>query len=388
MPYADYQYEIYLAGMTGQLPELPTDLGQLESAARERLADGPFGYVAGSAGSESTARANRDAFERWRLVPRFLRDVAERDLSRTVLGTSLPAPVLLGPVGVQSIVHPDAELAVARAASALGVPFVLSTVSSYRLEEVAAAAGDGPRWFQLYWPRDPEVTASLLGRAKAAGFTALVVTLDTFMLAWRPRDLAGAYLPFLQSEGIVNYLSDPAFRAGLAAPPEDDPMAAVVHFLSMFGDPSKSWADLAGLREQWDGPLVLKGVLHPDDARRAADAGIDGIVVSNHGGRQVDGAIASLDALPGVVQAVGERVEVLFDSGIRSGSDAAKALALGARAVLLGRPYVYGLALAGETGVRHVLRGLLAELDLTVALCGCRTVDELGADTLVAAPPR
>lgn len=386
MPYADYQYEIYLAGMGGQLPDLPTDLAALEPAARARLDDGPFGYVAGSAGLETTAAANRAAFDRWRLVPRFLNDVSERDLSRTVLGTPMPAPVLLAPVGVQTIVHPEGELATARAASGLGVPFVLSTASSYALEDVAKAAGEGPRWFQLYWPRDREVAASLVARARAAGFSALVLTLDTFMLAWRPRDLAGAYLPFLQSVGIANYLSDPAFRAGLARSPEEDPQAAVLHFLGMFGDPSKTWADLSWLREQWNGPLVLKGVLHPDDARRAVDAGVDGLVVSNHGGRQVDGSIASLDALPGVLEAVGDRLEVLLDSGIRGGADAAKALALGARAVLLGRPYVYGLALAGEAGVRHVVRSLLAELDLTLALSGCRTVDELGPDLLVHAP--
>jgi isopentenyl diphosphate isomerase/L-lactate dehydrogenase-like FMN-dependent dehydrogenase len=382
MPYADYQYEIYLAGMGGQVPELPTDLDALEPAARERLEDGPFGYVAGSAGTESTARANREAFERRRLVPRFLCDVAERDLSRTVLGTPMPAPVLLAPIGVQTIVHPEGEVATARAAAGLDVPFVLSTASSYALEEVAAAAGDGPRWFQLYWPKHRDVAASLVTRAQAVGFSALVVTLDTFMLAWRPRDLAGAYLPFLRSEGIANYLTDPVFRSQLAASPEDDPMAAVVHFLGMFGDPTKTWADLGWLREQWSGPIALKGVLHPDDARRAADAGMDGVVVSNHGGRQVDGAIASLDALPGVVQAVGDRLEVLLDSGIRGGADVAKALALGARAVLLGRPYVYGLALAGETGVRHVLRSLLAELDLTLALTGCRSLDDLGPDLL------
>src|SRR4051795_8775564 len=382
-PFANYQNEIYLHGLSGTFPELPCEPGQLEDVARERFDPEPFGYVAGSAGTESTARANRAAFDRWRIVPRFLRDVSARDLSCTVLGTPFPAPVGLAPVGVQGIVHPDAELAVARAAGSLRIPMVLSTVSSYRLEEVAEVAGDSPHWFQLYWPRDREVAASLIGRAKAAGVSALVVTLDTFILAWRPRDLSHAYLPFLHRLGLANYESDPAFLAGLAKPPEEDPGAAVLHWMSMFGDPAKTWDDLVWLREQWDGPILLKGVLHPDDARKAADAGIDGVIVSNHGGRQIDGEIASLDALPGVVEAVGDRMDVLFDSGIRTGSDIIKAVALGAKAVLVGRPYVYGLGLGGEDGVRHVLRSLLAELDLTMALSGCRTLDDLGPDVLL-----
>lgn len=384
-PFASYQNEIYLSGLTGQLPELPCEPGRLEDLARERFDTAPFGYVAGSAGTEGTARANRSAFERWQLVPRFLRDVSERDLTTTILGTPFPAPVALAPVGVQGIVHPDAELAVARAAAALRVPIVLSTVSSYRLEEVAAAGGDSPRWFQLYWPRDKDVAASLVARAKAAGFRVLVLTLDTFILAWRPRDLSHAYLPFLHRLGLANYESDPAFLAGLERSPEEDPGAAVLHWLSMFGDPTKTWDDLVWLREHWDGPIVLKGVLHPDDARRAADAGVEGVVVSNHGGRQIDGEIPSLEALPDIVDAVGDRMTVLFDSGVRTGSDIAKALALGAQAVLLGRPYVYGLGLGGEAGVRHVLRSLLAEFDLTMALAGCRSLGDLTPEVLRAA---
>ena len=242
--------------------------------------------------------------------------------------------------------------------------------------------GDVPKWFQLYWPKDPEVTKSLLRRARDAGYSVLVVTLDTWLLAWRPRDLDQAYLPFLQSEGIANYLSDPAFRAGLEKSPEEDPGAAVLHWAGMFSDPTKTWDDLELLREHWDGPIVLKGVLHPDDARHAADVGMDGIVVSNHGGRQVDGAIGSFDALPAVVEAVGDRLTVLLDSGVRSGADVLKALAMGAQAVLLGRPYAYGLGLGGEDGVRHVIRSLLADLDLTMALSGYRSVDELDRTAL------
>jgi isopentenyl diphosphate isomerase/L-lactate dehydrogenase-like FMN-dependent dehydrogenase len=290
----------------------------------------------------------------------------------------------VAPIGVQSIVNPEAEVAVARAASSLGVPIVLSTASSKTMEEVAEAMGDVPRWFQLYWPRDRELTKSFLSRAEAAGYRAVLVTLDTWLIGWRPRDLALAYLPFLATEGTANYLSDPVFRAALDKPPEDDPQAAVLHFGAVFSDPSVSWSDLAFLRDSTSLPILLKGVLHPDDARRALDAGMDGLVVSNHGGRQVDGAIGSLDALPGVIEAVPEGFPVLFDSGIRTGADAFKAIALGARAVLVGRPYMWGLALAGERGVRHVLRCFLADLELTLALSGHTSFLEVGPEALAA----
>ncbi|MEV6961134.1 alpha-hydroxy-acid oxidizing protein [Streptomyces sp. NPDC051207] len=384
--WADFQYEIYLNGMTGAVPRLPTDLTRLEELTEQRLGPGPVGYVAGSAGDGSTARANRAALARRRIVPRMLRDVHDRDLSVEVLGRALPAPLALAPVGVLSIMHPDAEPAAARAAAAHGVPFVLSSASSTPMEEVAGAMGDGERWFQLYWPKDREVARSFLNRARRSGCSALVVTLDTPLLSWRPRDLDQAYLPFLHGVGTANYFSDPAFRAGLAKPVHEDPNAAVMHFVGMFADPAKTWPDLAFLRENWDGPIVLKGVLHPDDARLAADAGMDGVIVSNHGGRQVAGAVAAADALPGVVEAVGDRLTVLFDSGVRTGDDVFKALALGARAVLVGRPYVYGLGLDGQAGVEHVIRCLLAELDLTLALSGHATPATLTAADLVTDP--
>ncbi|MBW8706152.1 Lactate 2-monooxygenase [Streptomyces sp. MBT84] len=381
--WADFQYEIYLNGMTGAVPRLPTDLTRLEQLTEQRLGPGPVGYVAGSAGTGSTARANRAALERRRIVPRMLRDVHERDLSVEVLGRSLPAPLALAPIGVLSIMHPHAEPAAARAAAAQGVPFVLSSASSTPMEQVAEASGDGERWFQLYCAKDREVTRSFLTRAKSAGFTALLVTLDTPLLAWRPRDLDQAYLPFLHGVGTANYFSDPAFQAGLAKPVHEDPDAAVMHFVGMFADPGKTWPDLAFLRENWDGPIVLKGILHPDDARRAVDAGMDGVVVSNHGGRQVAGSVAAADALPRVAEAVGDRLAVLFDSGIRTGDDMFKALALGARAVLLGRPYAYGLGLDGQAGVEHVIRCLLAEFDLTLALSGHAGPGTLGIDDLI-----
>ncbi|MFF5885088.1 alpha-hydroxy-acid oxidizing protein [Streptomyces sp. SID9913] len=384
--WADFQYEIYLNGMTGAVPRLPTDLTRLEQLTEQRLGPGPVGYVAGSAGDGSTARANRAALDRHRIVPRMLRDVHERDLSVRVLGRELPAPLALAPVGVLSIMHPGAEPAAARAAAARGVPFVLSSASSTPMEEVAEAMGGAERWFQLYWPKDVEVARSFLARARAAGYTALVVTLDTPLLSWRPRDLDQAYLPFLHGVGTANYFTDPAFRAGLAKPVHEDPNAAVMHFVGMFSDPAKTWPDLAFLRENWDGPIVLKGILHPDDARLAADAGMDGVVVSNHGGRQVAGSVAAADALPRVAEAVGDRLDVLFDSGVRTGDDVFKALALGARAVLLGRPYVYGLALDGEAGVDHVVRCLLAELDLTLALSGHAGPGTVRPGDLVTAP--
>ena len=379
-----FQYEIYLNGLADVTPDLPTDLTRLEELAGQRLNPAQYDYVAGSAGDGKTARANREALDRWQIVPRVLRDVQTRDLSVELFGTRLPTPIALGPVGVLSLMHADAEPAAARAAAAHGIPFTLSTVSSQPMEVVADAMGaDSERWFQLYWGKDREVTKSLLARAKQSGYRTLFVTLDTRMLAWRPRDLDRGFLPFLRSEGIANYLTDPAFQAGLAKPAEEDLNGAILHWASMFSNPSTTWDDLAFVREHWSGPIVLKGILHPDDARRAANAGMDGVVVSNHGGRQVNGSIGAADALPGVVEAVGDRMAVLFDSGVRTGDDVFRALALGARAVLIGRPYAYGLGLGGQAGVEHVLRSLLAEFELTLALSGYASPAELSPDALV-----
>ncbi|MCW2984607.1 MAG: Lactate 2-monooxygenase [Conexibacter sp.] len=387
-PFGNYQYEIYLQGLAGQLPELPVAWDALEQAAAERLDEGARGYVFGGSGGEDTQRENVEALRRWRIVPRMLRDVSVRDLRTTVLGTAMPAPVLLAPVGVQSIIHPEGELAVARAAGALGVPMVASTASSFTLEEIAQAGGGAaaPRWFQLYWPKSDELAESFVRRAEAAGYGALVVTLDTPLLAWRPRDLQGAYLPFLKSIGIANYLADPVFRSMLDKTPEEDPQAAVGQFVLQFSNPAATWAGIDRLRALTELPLVLKGINHPDDARQARERGVDGIIVSNHGGRQVDGAIAAVDALPGVVDAVGDDLTILFDSGIRGGADVVKALALGADAALLGRPYLWGLALGGADGVRAVLRSLLGELDLTLALSGHASPRSLGPEVLVRRP--
>ncbi len=385
-PLESYQDEIYLNGLTGTVPGLPTDLGRLEEAARSVMAPRAFDYVAGGAGSGDTVRENLAAFRRWRIVPRMLTDVSTPSYSTTVLGADLPVPFLLAPVGVLGIAHSDGESAVARAAAATGVPMVLSTAATTAMEVVAAASGNGQRWYQLYWPKDKAVAASFLGRAQAAGYSVLVVTLDTRILAWRPRDLDNGYLPFLQGVGIQNYLSDPAFQAGLTSSVDVDPDTAVLRYTQMFGDLSLTWDDIPFLRQRWNGPIVLKGILSVADAVRAADAGVDGIIVSNHGGRQVDGAIAALDALPAVAEAVGGSMTVLFDSGIRGGADMLKALALGAQAVLIGRTYAYGLALGGEAGVRHVVRALRTDFEQTMRLAGLSRLSELGPDCLQRRP--
>jgi lactate 2-monooxygenase len=383
------ELQIYVEGLAGGKPSVPVPLDLLEQRAKEILAPRAYDYVAGGAGGEETMRANREAFYRWRIVPRMLRDVAKRDLSVDVLGTRLPAPVLLGPVGVQQIVHDDADVASARAAASLGLPFVLSTMSSRTIEEVAQSAAkvaESPRWFQLYWGKNPELTASMLQRAERAGYSALVVTLDTHSLGWRERDLHHGYLPFMLGQGLANYFSDPVFRGMLEQPPEQNPMAAIQLWGSLFSNPALTWKDIGFLRQHTRVPIILKGILHPSDAAQALDAGVDAIIVSNHGGRQVDGGIGALDALPNVVREVNGRVPVLFDSGIRRGADVFKALALGARAVLLGRLYMWGLAVAGENGVRDVLLNLAADLDLTMALSGYASCRELDSSTLAPAP--
>ncbi|HET6231369.1 MAG TPA: lactate 2-monooxygenase [Longimicrobiaceae bacterium] len=411
------QRAIYLRGVAGKRPAVPVDSARLEEAARKAMSREAFAYIAGGAGSEGTMTANRAAFERWRIVPRVLRDVSVRDTSIRLFGQTLPSPLLLAPIGVLEMAHRDADLAVARAAAATGVPMIFSSQASYPMEACAAEMGAATRWFQLYWSRDDALVASFVRRAEACGCDAIVLTLDTTMLGWRARDLDLGYLPFLRGKGIAQYVSDPVFLASLDHPLEDTgdakppvnlaairtlaqmlrkhpggfvgnlrsgrARAAVQRFVATYSRPSLTWADLARLREMTKLPILLKGVLHPDDARMAVDSGMDGIVVSNHGGRQVDGAVGALDALPSVVQAAGGRVPVLFDSGVRGGADVFKALALGAAAVCLGRPYAYGLALAGEAGVREVITNLLADFDLTMGLAGCTSVAQITPEMLM-----
>jgi L-lactate dehydrogenase (cytochrome) len=384
--FADYYREIYARGLGGESPSIPVSIEELERRAAEAMEEKAANYVFAAAGAEDTMRVNRAAFESRRIVPRMLRDVAERDLTTSVLGTSMPAPLMLAPIGVQKVVHPDGELASARAAAALGVPIVASTASAFSLEEIAEASDKGPRWFQLYWPNDKRLVESFVGRAEAAGYEAIVVTVDTFIPGWKPRDLQQAWLPFLQGMGNANFFQDPVFRADLEKPPEEDLGAATGHYLGVYVNPSLTWDDLDWLRELTSLPIVVKGIQHVDDAREAASRGLDGIVVSNHGGRQVDGALGSLDALAPIAEAVGDDLTILFDSGIRGGADVIKALALGADAVLLGRPYIWGLALEGQTGVETVLKMILAELDLTMALCGYTRPDQLSPDALQEQP--
>ncbi|MFC8732305.1 alpha-hydroxy-acid oxidizing protein [Luteimicrobium sp. NPDC057192] len=414
------QDAVYRAGALGRRPRVPTDPAGLERAARRRMSRDAWAYVAGGAGSGATMRANRAALDAWAIVPRVLRDVTARDLSVELFGHRYPAPVLVGPVGAAALVAPDADLAIARAAASVGLPYVFSNQGCAPMEQTAAAMGDGPRWFQLYWSKDEELVDSFLGRAERAGAQAVVVTLDTTLLGWRPMDLDRGLLPFVRGLGLAQYTSDPRFRelvrerlarseqpgrplrvtpgavrtllAMSRAYPGStwanlrsrEPRAAVETFLDAYSNPALSWDHVATLRERTRLPVVLKGVLHPDDARRAFDLGVDGVVVSNHGGRQVDGAVAAAEALPRVREAVGADRTVLLDSGIRSGADVVKALALGADAVLLGRPSVYGLAVAGEDGVREVLENVVAELDLTAGLAGVTNWDD-GAELLLHA---
>lgn len=423
------QREVYIAGVGGRRPRVPVAQAELEKAAQGVIAPEAFAYIAGGAGREGTMANNRAALDRWQIVPRRLRDCETRDLSVELFGRKLATPLLLAPIGVAEMAHADADLAVARAAAHWGVPHIFSNQASVPMERCAAAMGAAPRWFQLYWSKSNDVVASFVRRAEACGCDAIVLTLDTTMLGWRPRDLALGYLPFLEGKGIAQYTSDPVFmrevrEAGRASRPDEprsgdgspgtvrptlslqtiatalaqkanfpggllknlaspDPRAAVARFVATYSRSNITWDDLKFLRQHTKLPIVLKGILHADDARLALAHGADGIIVSNHGGRQIDGEIASLDALPGVVEAVSGKIPVLFDSGVRGGADVFKALALGARAVCLGRPYVYGLALAGEDGVREVLANVLAEFDLTMGLAGCRSVGEITRECVV-----
>jgi|SRR5580658_1731357 lactate 2-monooxygenase len=382
---AERQAAIYRAGAGGRRARVPVGYERLEVAAAQRLSPSAFDYVAGGAGAETTIVANAAEFERWVLRPRMMTDIHERDTRTELFGRPLPAPVLLAPVGALGIVHPAGDLAVARASAATGVPMVASTLTSSTLEEIAAALGPTQGWFQLYWGPNRDVNLSLVQRAEKAGYSALVVTLDTRYIGWRERDLDNGYLPFLGGVGLGNFLSDPVFRSTLAKPPEVDLATAVVAAIGLIGDPSFTWNDLRFLSERTSMPILVKGILEAEDAIAAMEAGANGLIVSNHGGRQVDGSVPALRSLPAVVAEAGAQIPVLFDSGIRRGGDMAKALAFGARAVLVGRPYVWGLAVDGEAGVRTVLENLLADFDLTMALCGLAKSSEFSRKSLAEA---
>ncbi len=434
------QNVVYRAGISGITPKVPTGPARLEDAARRALLRRPGGrrawaYIYGGAGAGSTMDANREAFDRRRLVPRMLRDTTDRDLSVDVLGQWLPAPVLVAPIGAAGLITRDADIDVGAASAERGLPYILSSQGSSPMEATAAAmdtasvtgtasvtatasaAASALRWFQLYWSKDEPLVDSFIARAEAIDAGALVVTLDTTTLGWRPWDLDLGSLPFTRGVGIAQYTSDPRFAElvaeRVASAADDEPVtvtpqavrtmlemarnhpgrlldnlrapetrAAVQTFLDTFSNPALSWEHIETLRERTHLPVVLKGVLHPDDAKRAFDAGVDAVMVSNHGGRQVDGSIGTLDALVRIREVVGREPTVLLDSGVRSGADVVKAMACGADAVTLGRPHLYGLSIAGRRGVGEVLDNLLAEIDLTMSLSGVRSWDEVDASLL------
>ncbi|MCB0542833.1 MAG: alpha-hydroxy-acid oxidizing protein [Saprospiraceae bacterium] len=406
----DRQRAIYARGAAGLLQSVPFDPAVLERKAAERMTPEALAYIAGGAGLERSMASNTGDFDRWRIVPRMLRDVDERDTAVDLFGHRIPAPFFLAPIGVLEMAHRDADLAIAAAAAQAGIPYIFSNQASVPMERCAAAMETAPRFFQLYWSRSDELVASFLQRAEACGCSAVVLTLDTTMLGWRTRDLDFASLPFLQGKGIAQYTSDPVFLRLLdtweTQPTPKSPVTlsairtliaanrrfpgpffknlfsgkglqAVRVFTQLYSRPNITWKDLPFLRKHTNLPVILKGILHPDDAKKALDYGIDGIYVSNHGGRQVDGSISAIAALPGIVDAVRGKVPVLFDSGVRGGADAFKALALGATAVGIGRPYCYALAIRGRAGVSELLDNWIADLELTMGLAGCMSIDEI-----------
>lgn len=357
--------------------ELPHSISLLEKMASESIEKEPFTYVHSGSGAESTLRANVDAFENWHIVPRILNDVSIRDTSTQILGTTFPSSFAIAPVGVQSIFHPDGELASARAAAHYGVPFIASTLSSYSLEEIAVSLGNTPRWFQLYWSKDLELAISMVKRAEVAGYSAIVITVDTALLGNRERDMNNSYSPLKLGKGSANYLHDPVFRSRFGSEPSSDDKEVIGKIVDVLFNPSLTWDDLRTIKNHTSLPILLKGILHEEDARKALHYGVDGLIVSNHGGRQLDGCISSLEALPPIAEVIQGKIPILLDSGIRRGSDVIKARALGASAVLLGRPFVYGLAVAGEKGVRHVLKDFINDIDISLTLAGLSSMKQI-----------
>lgn len=406
------QKHIFLNSLSGGRPRVPVDMDKLEEAARRHMNKTGYAYVAGGAGREITLANNRSGFNNWQIVPRMLRDVSQVNTQLNIFGQPLPSPLMLAPIGVLEMAHPRGDIPVARAAAGLGVPMIFSSQASVPVEDWGAAMGDTPRWFQLYWSKSNELVASFLERAENSGCSAIVVTLDTTMPGWRVRDLDLGFLPFMRGMGIAQYVSDPVFQRLVDEPDATNlmdakprlswtmiqsvlslmrnypgsllnnlrtqrPVKAMRKFINLFINPAITWEDLSFLREHTQLPILLKGILHPQDAQKALDYGADGIIISNHGGRQVDGAISAIEALPDIASVIGAKIPILLDSGIRTGADMFKAIALGATAVCLGRPYVYGLAIAGEAGVREVLENILADFELTMRLAGCRNLEEI-----------
>ncbi len=414
---AEIQKEIYVNGLRGRLPVLPLRYEQLREQAKIKLSKSAFDYLDGGAGMERTMLSNREAFSKYQLRPFMLRDTTDCDIGISLFGKSYPTPFFLSPIGVLELANREANLAVGRAAASLGIPFIFSNQASKPMEETASAMHDGPRFFQLYWSKSNDLVASLLRRAEAAGCDAIVVTLDTPLLGWRMRDLQQGFLPFLYGMGIAQYTSDPVFQKLVTSEElmqdEDQagfpnltllrslyrmaknfpgntwsnfitrrPLSSIRKFINVFMRTNLQWDDLQSLRNYTSLPIILKGIQTVPDAKKAIEVGVDAIMVSNHGGRQVDGAIGSLYALDDIAKEIGHQIPILFDSGIRSGADAVKAMALGAQAVGIGRPYAFALAVAGEEGVKNLLEYYLAEFTLTMRLCGCRTLDEVDRSLL------
>ncbi|OZC62853.1 lactate 2-monooxygenase [Rhodococcus sp. 06-621-2] len=381
--YGEFQLEIYRDGLKGVIPRYPVDFASLETKASEVLPWWVHSYVAGGCGNEHTQRANVEAFNKWGLIPRMFNGAYERDLSVSLFGIDLPTPLFMAPIGVIGLCAQDfhGDLQVADAAAQTGVPMMASTLSMDPMEDIAARLGDTPGFFQLYTPGDRDLALSFIERAENSGFQALTITLDTWVTGWRPRDLNYGNFPQLRGHCLANYFTDPYFLKRLDKSPQDDLHAATLEWKKVFSN-SLSWNDLRWIREATSLPIVLKGICHPEDARRAVDLGVDGLYCSNHGGRQANGGLSSLEMLGNVVEVAGD-VPVLFDSGIRNGSDVVKALALGASAIGVGRPYAYALAIGGRDGVVHQLRSILAEADLLMAIDGYPTIADLRKEGLV-----
>lgn len=409
---SERQKSIYLDGISGSKSPVPFDYQDLMSKAREQLSKEAYAYITAGAGLEDTMLRNRNGFNQWAIVPRMLRDVSQRDISIELLGKRYATPFLTCPIGVLELAHKEADIAVAKVTASLGVPMIFSNQASVPMEDCAAVMGTSPRWFQLYWSKNNDLVKSLVQRAEKAGCEAIVVTLDTTMLGWRTKDLDAAYLPFLKGKGIAQYLSDPVFQAMLDEPEDENEPAikpkinwntiqhilqvrtkskgdlkrmlkAIKTFISTYSRPSLQWEELKFLRTCTDLPILLKGILHPDDAKKAVEYGMNGIIVSNHGGRQVDGSVSTIEMLPQIVERVNGAIPVLIDSGIRGGADVFKCLALGATAVCIGRPYVYGLAIAGQAGVEAILKNFIADFELTMGLAGCKNIDEINENCLL-----
>lgn len=394
--YAQYQKENFLASNHGAVPPFNTDPNKLEILARKKLSGGGWYYASSNAGESLTHLANRQAFFRHKIVPRMLVDTNKRDTKTSIWGHDVNAPVGFSPIGINRIYHSEGEEGVAKVAGELNLPYCLSTAGSASIESVGAANGEGScRFFQLYMPHDDELTVSLLRRAVASGFTACILTVDTWQLAWRHDDVYTSNYAFYHGNGAQLGLTDPVFKKRMEAEgidPEKDPNRAGEKWIdNVWHGRAWSWEKMPWLIKTWKEisggkPFAIKGIQSVADAKKCIEIGCDGIVVSNHAGRQVDGAIGSLDALENIVNAVGDKIYIMFDSGVRGATDIVKALALGAKFVFVGRLWVWGLSIMGEHGVRHVMRSLLADLDIMMNVAGIQSIDQLDRTWLESQP--